>query len=82
LIEILDLINENSHRALSVFGCFGDGDKKIGQVDFQVSAISRSLLRIDVQPDSNVVVGDLESTEEIGVADEEAFFVVVGVIKT
>ena len=31
-------------------GSFGHGDEKIGQIDFQIAAVSHSLFGLDVQP--------------------------------
>src|SRR2546425_1203188 len=39
LVEVLELVDEESHRALPVLGCLRDSDKEIGQIDFQVTAV-------------------------------------------
>jgi hypothetical protein len=39
LIEVLNLINEDSDSTLPVLCCLSDGNKKVGQVNLQVSTV-------------------------------------------
>ena len=48
LVEVLKLVNKQRHGNVALLGGFGDGQKQVGQVTFQVAAVCSPLFRLDV----------------------------------
>lgn len=57
----------------TVFRRLGNGDEQIGQIDFQVSAVGGTLLRVHIQAEGDVFVRDLKPAKKAAQYPQAAF---------
>ena len=64
LVEVLYLIDQDRDRALPFFGRFAHCNEEIRQIDFKITAVSRSLFPVDIESDAHLRVGELERSQK------------------
>ena len=64
LAQVLDFVNQNSNCSLFFFGGLTKCLEHIGQVDFNIPAVSSAGLRVNIETDLQLAQFDFQSTQE------------------